>query len=379
MVGTPATYIVGFFPMAGGIWYRLTKDELLKDFSRGLAQYLYRYGEMLEPQTGKFIADHDTHVTHSLLANLSWALTFEDQEMAEWVKRGYDYCLSVRDPAQTGISFRQEACSVADTIGIGIMLSQAGMGDYWDTVDRLVRNTYLVTHVTSTDWTQGKPITYKKELKAGQFQPKDGAERCVGVWRQNLETIKCKWSAGCCNGNCSRMLYYVWDNILTDEGNRLCVNLPYNRASQWADVDSWLPYEGRIKVTMKTAKDHLLVRIADWVDRDRVSGVINGNQAPLTWSGNYVDVGKVEAGDKIVVEFPMKVRKINTALPIPDREQLKDDKWIMQDYQITLKGNTVIDLSPDLAYPLSKQTKYRADKAPMKKVTRFVSKERFLF
>ena len=41
---------------------------------------------------------------------------------------------------------------VSDTIGIGIMLTQAGMGDYWEEVDRLIRNTYLDMQVTNMEW-----------------------------------------------------------------------------------------------------------------------------------------------------------------------------------------------------------------------------------
>jgi hypothetical protein len=378
MVGTPASYIVGWIPQAGGIWYRLTKEKPFQELSRGLARYLQIYGEMIDPDSGKFLADHSTHVTHSLLSNLSWALTFGDQEMAEWVKKGYEYHLHHVDPCSVGILFSCEACEVSDTIGIGIMLTQAGMGDYWEEVDRLIRNTYLNMQVTSADWMKNRPLAYKKELEPGCYQPDDAADRCVGVWREHLERDYLD-SSSCCNGNCSRILYYIWDNIITDEDNKLRINLLYNRASLSGDIDSWLPYEGRIKVTMKKAKDHVLVRIPDWVDRDCVTGMINGNQAAFAWSGNYVDVGKVRAGDRIVVEFPVKVRKINAALAVLERERSEDEKWTMQDCQVTMKGNTVIDLSPVLAYPLSKQIKYRADEAPIKKVTRFVSKERFLF
>ena len=168
MVGTPATYIVGFFPMAGGIWYRLTKDELFKDFSRGMAQYLYRYGEMLDPQTGKFLADHITHTTHSMFSNLSWALTFNDKAMVEWVKKGYDYHILNSDPDKTGIIYGKPTCScfLADTIGIGIMLSQAGVGNYWDVVDRWIRNTYLDLQLTPADAEQIKRHAHHSFRKA---------------------------------------------------------------------------------------------------------------------------------------------------------------------------------------------------------------------
>ena len=50
MVGTAASYIVGWMPMAGGIWHRLTDEQAFSDLAGGLARYLYLYGEMIDMQ-----------------------------------------------------------------------------------------------------------------------------------------------------------------------------------------------------------------------------------------------------------------------------------------------------------------------------------------
>jgi hypothetical protein len=381
MVGTPATCIVGWIPQAGGIWYRLTKEECFRELAEGLAKYLYRYGEMIDPDTGKYLADHETHITHSLLANLSWALTFDDKEMAQWVKRGFDYHLSFVDPSQTGILLGHEACLVSDTIGIGIMLTQAGMGDYWEDVDRLIRNTYLDMQVTETDvaWLKEQPFKYQDNLEPGDYQYEDGAERCVGVWRHHLDKDFYHDISGCCNGNCSRLLYYVWKNIITHDDGKLRVNLLMNRASHWADVDSWLPYEGKVAIDMKTSQDALLIRIPEWVDSDTVKCKIDGENRNVAWSGNYLDIGKVDSGDKICVEFPIKHRAVDAIVKTLKAQDGEDEVWEEKECKITFKGNTIVDLEPVLVYPLHQHEKYRAEKVPMKKMIRFVSKEEFLF
>ena len=378
MVGTPASCIVGWIPQAGGIWYRLTQEESFRKLSEGLAKYLYLYGEMIDPNTGEYLADHETHITHSLLSNLSWALTFGDKQMAQWVKRGYDFHLPFIDPCQLGILFDQEACLVSDTIGIGIMLTQAGMGDYWEEVDRLIRNTYLDMQVSNVEWLKGKPFKYLDNLEAGDLQLEDGADRCVGVWRHYLNEDY-KEATGCCNGNCTRILYYVWSNIITSDDGKLSVNLLLNRASQWADVDSWLPYEGRVTITTKTTKDALLVRVPEWVDQHKVECKVNGEKQKVTWSGNYLNAGAVKRGDKVSVEFPMERRTVSAEIPVLLTREGEEETWEKKKCTVTLKGNTVIEIEPSLKYPLAEHEKYRADKAPMKKVTRFVSKERFLF
>jgi hypothetical protein len=377
MVGTPASYIVGFFPQAGAIWYQLTKEDPFLELSRGLAIYLHRYGQMLDPNTGKILADHNTHVSHSLLANLSWALAFDDQGMVQWVKKGYEYLVNMLDPYQTGVLLGREACLEGDTVGIGIMLTQAGAGDYWETVDRIIRNSYLDTQITNVDWIKNMRLTRMEKLDPGQYQYDDGAQRCLGVWRDNLD--RWDWAQGCCNGNCSRMLYYVWKNILTDKDNTLRVNLLYNRASPWADIDSWLPYEGRVQITMKVAREHVLVRVPEWTDKEQLNCTINSKKVSVAWSANYVDIHAVNQGDHIVIEFPIKQRTIKASLPVIVREKGKDEYWITKETTVTLKGNTVIGIEPTLGYPLFQHEKYRAGKAPMKKVVRFVSKEQFLF
>ncbi len=378
MTGTPAACIVGWIPQAGGIWYRLTKEDCFQDLSKGLAQYLRLYGEMIDPNTGEYLADHETHITHSLLSNLSWALTFDNPQMAQWVKRGYDFHLPFIDPSQLGILFDQEACMVSDTIGIGIMLTQAGMGDYWEEVDRLIRNTYLNMQVTHVDWLKNQPFKYLDNLEAGDCQYEDGADRCVGVWRHYLNKDY-REATGCCNGNATRILYYVWSNILTDEAGKLRVNLLLNRASPWADVDSWLPYEGKVAVRMKTAREALLIRIPEWTDRKKVDCTVNGEKREGTWSENYLDVGAVQGGDMVCVEFPMERRTVEAVIPVLLQREGEEETWEKTKCLVTLKGNTVIDIEPGLKYPLAEHQKYKADKAPVKKVIRFVSKEKFLF
>lgn len=380
MVGTPAAVIVGWIPQGGGMWYRLTQEKLFENLSRGLARYLLLHGEMIDPGTGQYLADHETHVTHSLLSNLSWALSFGDPEMAQWVKKGFDYHLKFIDADRTGILIGQEACLVSDTIGIGIMLSQADLGDYWDAVDRFIRNTFLDMQVTDVSWIKQQPYEYSAVQEPGNYQFEDGADRCLGVWRHRMGETAHFEVTGCCNGNCSRELYFIWDNILTHKNGQLRVNLLMNRASPWADVDSWLPYEGRVLVTVKSEHDALYMRIPDWVDKSEVSCSLNGEKMRRIWAGEYLDVGHVDRDARIVVEFPIPVTTREVVIPILLEQDGEREVWDRRKHTATFRGNTLLDIHPRLdGYPIENHLKYQADKAPVKQVVRFVSNERFLF
>lgn len=52
--------------------------------------------------------------------------------------------------------------------------------------------------------------------------------------------------------------------MLEYDAGKLSVNLLLNRASPWADVDSYIPFEGQADVRIKQACE-LQVHIPEWV------------------------------------------------------------------------------------------------------------------
>jgi hypothetical protein len=384
MTGAPATYIAGFIPQAAANWYRLTGYEPALELGGGLANYLFKHGEMQDPDTGKTAADHPTHVTHSLLSNLAYALTVKDREMTKWVKRGFDYLVRERDRERTGILLSDGTCScfVADMVDVGIMLSLAGEGDYWEEVDGWVRNTFINLQLLQADMERIKamPVEYKQDLKPGFSQVEDGAERVLGTFFHSL--YKRESTIGCCNGNCSRALYYLWNSIVTSSEKELRVNLLLNRASPWADVDSYLPYEGKVVIRMKEPREHLYIRIPEWTNWNAVSCVVNGQARGHTWSGGFIDVGMVGAKDEIVVGFPMKERVLTTRIN-PDNlwpQTREAYPQIGQEYEVALKGNTIIGISPEMGLPIvERHRKYQGNIPSAKTVMRFVSREKLIW
>src|SRR5712691_4357899 len=119
-----------------------------------------------------------------------------------------------------------------------------------------------------------------------------------------------------------------------------------NRASPWVDVDSYIPYEGKVVLRMKADKDLVLVRIPRWTDWDRVSCQLNGSRRTWQWSEvhrGYISLRGVKAGDKITVEFPMRQWTTST--------ELKSSAKTTTKCRVTLKGNTVTDISEKVPYP----------------------------
>jgi len=380
---------VHFTPQAAINWYRLTGNESALDLGRGLANYLSRHGRMIDPDTGEPLMDHFAHLSHSLTANTAYAIGAKDKEMIKWARRGFEYQIRTRDPNGTGILISDPTCSCypADMIDVGILLSRAGEGDYWDRVDGWVRNTLLDLQIVEEDVERVKAMPKKmKDLPPGNIQLADGADRVLGGFLHSINPQNRNRAIGCCNGNCSRALYLVWDSIMDTGGRDLRVNLLMNRASAVADLHSYLPYEGRVVIDVKKSRKNVLVRIPEWTDYNKIECRVEGSSRSFGWDGNYINLGSVGKGGNVEVHFPLRTR----TLPMDYLTLIPGVKYSPENIMagrilkktpvaVTLKGNTVIDIVPNPGYPMERHAKYRAENIDMKTVERFVTEESYIW
>ena len=140
------------------------------------------------------------------------------------------------------------------------------------------------------------------------------------------------------------------------------VNLLMNHASRWADVDSFLPYQGRVEVRPKVEAD-LDIRIPEWVAPGEAACAVNGARRELAWDGRYAQVGPVGASDRVTLAFPIGER---TDVVYVEKHR----------YVLTRRGNDVVDIDPPGRYcPLYQRRHYRDGEPRLRSVTRFVSSE----
>ena len=252
-------------------------------------------------------------------------------------------------------------------IHMGLKLTLAGAGDYWDEVDRWTRNQLVENQLTSSAWVsrmvKDKPVNLKPLAAPGVITEK-AAEKCVGGFAGSPSADD--WQgreegsiAGCCTGNGTRALYYVWENIVSHEGKKVKVNLLLNRASRWADIDSHIPFEGRVEIKVKEGAE-LSVRIPDWVNTAEARCEVSGSERPLSWEGRYAVVGEVKPQDKVTLKFP-----------ISERQEVM--RIYGQDYKLTLKGHDVVAIDPrGKNCPLYQRSQYRQNATVFKTAKQFV-------
>jgi hypothetical protein len=111
--------------------------------------------------------------------------------------------------------------------------------------------------------------------------------------------------AGCRAGNSPEGLYYAWHGITRLKDGVATVNLFLNRASPWMDVDSYVPYEGKVVLHNKLA--HVaLVRIPEWVEADKIESFVNDHAVKPAPAGHYLLFERLKPGDQIRLQFPIR-------------------------------------------------------------------------
>ena len=173
------------------------------------------------------------------------------------------------------------------------------------------------------------------------------------------------------------------------------VNLLLNRASPWLDIDSYLPYQGKVVIKNKTARE-VRVRVPLWVDKRAIETKVNDAHVSPVWLGNYLVLEGLAAQDTVTIEFPAvetTEQYVNGWEGVKWSEHtewtdpaIEGRLWYDKEHyqppeELTLytchfKGNTLVDISPreeGAGYPIYLRDHYKQVQAPLKKVTRYVS------
>jgi hypothetical protein len=344
---------------------------------------------VVSSEHGHFMGHHHSFC-EMILGNLLYGKATNNPYYLEFARGSYEF---LRTFGIARIGMFGEMCTTADMTLAAIYLSDFGVGDYWEDVDCYVRN-----HLTELQYIDPAKMQAVNQtmpaLDPGQTEPTvddydNVLNRCVGVYlsdASNPALIRDHTLLGviCCTGNCTRALYHAWEAIVRYENGAAQINLLLNRASPWLDIESHLPYAGKVVIRNKTA-EKLSVRIPRWVDRESVSLQVNGSAKSFTWVGNYINFSKLSADDVVIIQFPMVETTEQYTLMWKENDFWKEstnpnNNWTPPAepdvFTFHLKGNTVMDVSPRpqrIGYPLYERTYYQANQAPMNNVTRYIA------
>ena len=395
-------------------WYDLAgnpKDlELAGKFSRFVSQPTFWEPEV-EP---KFFAGaerghfkgHMHSYAGALIGMLEYAQRANDAWLKEFVRNGYEYA---RNAGIARIGALGETCTIGDMTVLAAELSAMGVGDYWDHVDQYVRNhlsevqfvdkelvARCVAQMPGPDKLAEGPqdgdiVHTRQDCVPGKDMTRQMVERNIGAFFSDgghpAKIPRHTWSYTiCCLGNGAKGMYYAWKSIVDCSNKAARINLLLNRASPWLDIDSCLPYEGKVVIRNKTA-ERISVRMPLWVDRKAVSSKINGLAATPFWNGQYAIFDPVKGGVTLTMEFPIVESTETYTLKWNQSDCWFESNWPQrgwetanQKYICHFKGNTLVEITPvpatitdGLGYPLYQREYMKANKAPTRTVKRFVA------
>ena len=370
------------------MWAARTGDEQALELAGKLARFVMKpkfWGNAADPPhvAGREQGHVDSHFharNMALRGLLEYGIVAGDTRVCDFVRSAYEY---MRTYGIRRIGFAptwpntggntMEGCVLGDFVAIPVKLSDARLGDYWDDADRVIRNHLVEGQYINRDLLErvvknSAPREPPKGLP-GQICTENVLERCLGIFATYLTPTS---SAGralqCCTGNASRGLYWAWEPITRSDGDEAQVNLLLNRAAPWLDIDSYLPYEGKVVIRNKTAR-RIAVRIPAWVDRRKLRASVNGVARNLSWVGAYQVFGDLKPADTIELGFPVPRETVHLTANCRKKEETT--------YAITMRGNTVVDITPrdesPQCYPMYLRDHMKAEVAPMKTVQRYVA------
>ncbi|MBL7645778.1 MAG: hypothetical protein JNK74_06250 [Candidatus Hydrogenedentes bacterium] len=350
---------------------------------------------VVDAEHAQFTGHHHSY-TQALMGLLWQAEATNDAKLKTFVREGYEY---MRTFGIARIGLFGEGCTTGDMTYLALKLSELGVGDYWDDADGYIRNHLAELQITDGAKLQQAIDTMpagrgKNDTTTGPYDPTGEsnvniAERNVGVFLSDsthptlIPELSFLYTI-CCTGNCTPAMYAAWDSIVRFKDGTAHVNLLLNRASPWLDIDSYLPYEGRVVIRNKQAST-VALRMPGWVNDGAVTCTVNGAAVKPGAIGGRLVFGGLKAGDEIVITFPVVETTEQYTLKWRQTEFWKEStdpgpNWVAdeQPKQLTMKfrGNTLVDISPrdeGLGFPLYQRANLSATAAPMKEVERYIA------
>ena len=303
---------------------------------------LYSHG--VNPgEHGEYQGQTHSHMM-ALRGILACGLATNNTTMKNFAREGYEFS---RNLGIVRLGWFQEevgkhsheTCSLADMISLAIQLSEAGLGDYWDDVDGYARN-----HLT-----EGRYVNLEK-LKA--LNP--GMTPADEQWLKRALGTYSGWGSpvalstvlqNCCMANGAQGLYSIWTKIVTYDPASLTarVNLLLNRQTPQLDVESYLPFEGKVVLRNKGARQvHL--RIPTWVDRHELACHVDGQARYMNFLQNYLLLDSLGPRSVVTVTFP-----VHEQVETYSCDDYGEGGWSSKPtatfrYRATYRGNTAISL-----------------------------------
>lgn len=259
-------------------------------FADGIIEGLQKNLEDPFLKDGSFWGHTHSH-TYVLRGISQLGALLHNPRYIEYAKRGYDFVLSQGTdygwfPEAIGL-LHSETCVTGDMTQIASWLAKGGYPEYWDHVERFIRNYITKAQFFITPEYEAlyrklngdkadEGLAIAKELEGGfvaAFAPNDW------TMRPNFMNMM-----GCCPPSAIMAIYIGWKNIVTESPEGVFINLSFNTDKPQAKVISFLPTKGQLTVLVKDkGNKNFFLRPPAWAPREKVKSYRNGKLVDITW------------------------------------------------------------------------------------------------
>ncbi|NLE58534.1 MAG: hypothetical protein GX616_09260 [Planctomycetes bacterium] len=243
-----------------------------------------------------------------------------------------------------------ETCALMDFLGLAVTLANNGHPEYWGDVERMARNQLVESQVLDTSW-----LTPGDKPDTGQFTWRGVGARMRGGyagWTSPTHILAAReelhWGGpelrgktrafqNCCGGSGTHAFFIVWKNCARFENGTLSVHLHIDKLLPQAEIRCYQPYQGLLTVDLRESCK-VRVRIPEFVVPQNIKATSGGGEVKAVISGNYLDLGARQAGERLVVTYPMREWVEEVSIGNPGFRQYR--------YRVTWKGDTVVRMTP---------------------------------
>jgi hypothetical protein len=335
--------------------------ELAKALARGTVDGLQQNLGCRRVRPDGSFSDHTHMHTHEVWGVAHVGAALHDPRLLEWARQVYEYVRSRGtdygwfpermilggDKPWDGFPDRvhiSETCVTGDMVSIAACLAQGGYPEYWDHVERYVRN-----YIRQTQFIMTPPIEawYRNQW---QGKPAKGVEAALAAIRRYQGACGAmvevnggpgRWQpCGCCAPEAMRAIYTAWKNTVVEDPRGVWVNMSLNHQSPAATVTSFLPGVGRLSVTPGKPGD-FYVRPPSWAPRAMVQAWRNDKSAVPVWRDDYLLFAGASPGERLAIAYPLPdfVQKVGVGGKLEEQRA----------YRVVWRGNTCLGVEPRAA------------------------------
>jgi len=234
-----------------------------------------------------------------------------------------------------------ETCAISSMMRLALELVEEGFPEYWNDLERFTRNQLVENQFRESE---GLGITDQRvaDVLRGSFD-------CWAEPNTLFASVR-QWGKeddadveGCCVNGGMRGIFLASEKGV--EGKGRTKRIHFLKDSECSDlrVESYLPREGRVVVTVTTEAD-LQVRVPDWADRRALEVTVGDKRIDPLVEGGYATIDDVPVNTAIEIRFP--VRNLTETCKAGPKQ-----------YDITWLADTVMEVAPPgVKYPIYQRT-----------------------